>query len=786
MLFFWKNKKKNRESKPKLSAKNGNGFREVFDKSAVGESVVSLDGRWLNVNQRLCDITGYSKKELLGSKFATITYPDDVKKSVSALKDLISGKISFVNLEKRYIHKNGKTVWVFLSITLMRDKDDKAKYLFVHTQDVTEFKKTEQQLRDIEKKYKTIIEKGGDGIIIVQDAFIKFANSRMLNLTGYTAEEIKEKPFLSFVAKNYVNLIKINYAKRLAGMKVEADYKVEILKKNGERMPVEISGSVIDYEGKPADMAFLRDITEREKKEEELRQYKFIFEQSNQQIAIADLDGKFVAVNESYAKNHGYKIEELIGKDILIVHPKGEILTVQNAVKDLIKKGNQSGEIIQMRKDKSTYVTFMDNFVLNINNKPKYIVGMAVDITKIKETEQELKEQKLLLENQNTFLSEANKAMVNLSEDLEQEKNKFEIAKINIEAIVTGIGDAVIATDNKGIINIINPEAEKMFEYKASEVIGKNISDVVLLYNETGEIISKNNRPFSIKPSDKKIINEIYYCLRKDKTRFIVAINSAPVILNGEIVGAVDVFRDVTKEREVDRAKTEFVSLASHQLRTPATAVKWYSEMLLDKKSGKLDEKQERYLNEIYHGNERMIKLIDNLLNISRIELGRMSARKELVDVKEILDDAVKEQDSEISAKNHKFTVTQVGKMEKILTDPILLRIIFQNLISNAIKYTLNGGEIVCTIKKDHSKLIFSIKDNGIGIPTAENKNIFEKFFRASNSLELYREGNGLGLYIVKQMARSLGGKIWFESEVNKGTTFYLVLPTEKELKLIK
>lgn len=233
---------------------------------------------------------------------------------------------------------------------------------------------------------------------------------------------------------------------------------------------------------------------------------------------------------------------------------------------------------------------------------------------------------------------------------------------------------------------------------------------------------------------------------------------------------------------QVDRAKTEFVSMASHQLRTPTTAIKWYSQMLSDSNIGTLNEKQQKYVAEIYHGNNRMIKLINNLLSIARIEMGKLKITREPVDGVKLLQEVIKEQDMEIAKKSQKITIHQSENLPKLFTDPQLLSMILQNIVSNAVKYTLENGEITCKIKMENANMVFEIADNGIGIPRDDQKRVFEKLFRAANSMDQRdqknnREGTGLGLYIVKEITDMLGGKVWFESELHKGTTFYLQLP---------
>ena len=165
--------------------------------------------------------------------------------------------------------------------------------------------------------------------------------------------------------------------------------------------------------------------------------------------------------------------------------------------------------------------------------------------------------------------------------------------------------------------------------------------------------------------------------------------------------------------------------------------------------------------------------------------MGKLKINKEWVDIKKLLEDVVKEQEMEIKRKNQKITIYQPEKLPKIFTDPSLLLMILQNIISNAIKYTLEGGEIICNIKPENSRILFEITDNGIGIPKKDQERVFEKLFRGNNAMDQNkeknnREGTGLGLYIVKEMTNILGGRIWFKSEINKGTVFYIELPISK------
>jgi len=374
-------------------------------------------------------------------------------------------------------------------------------------------------------------------------------------------------------------------------------------------------------------------------------------------------------------------------------------------------------------------------------------------------------------------------------------KEKVNAARVEDEALLSSIGDGVIAVDKDGKIMFINIATEQMLEIEAKSAIGRPYEEVLRVENEKGEALTREkNRLYDALAYGKKTITDVsckaesmLYYVKTDKTRFPVAVTIAPVILNGKITGAIDVFRDITIEKQIDKSKSEFVSLASHQLRTPLTAIKWYSEALLGKKSENLLPKQKKYLKEISHGNERMIKLIDVLLNVSRMEAGKVKAEPTEIDAKKMMCSIVQEQKFGIKEKKHKlsFVCNDVlpGISPKIFADPNLIRMVFQNIISNAVKYTPENGKITCSINEKNKNVVFEITDTGIGIPKDQQKRVFEKLFRASNAFPHDPEGNGLGLYLAKSTVENVGGKIWFESKEGEGTTFFVQLPLFEEQK---
>ena len=234
---------------------------------------------------------------------------------------------------------------------------------------------------------------------------------------------------------------------------------------------------------------------------------------------------------------------------------------------------------------------------------------------------------------------------------------------------------------------------------------------------------------------------------------------------------------ELEQQKEISKMKSEVVSLTSHQLRTPLTSVKWYSKMLLKGEAGELTTKQKRYIGEVYQGNERMIDLVRNLLNVSRIEMGILAVNPKPTDIGELLEKVIKEQAPFVQEKKHEVVVEIPEGLPKISTDPELIRMVFQNIFGNAIEYTLAGGKITCTAEKKDKEIIIGIKDTDIGIPGKQQNQIFQKLFRGDNAVREYSEGTGLELYITKAMVDALSGKIWFKSKEGEGTTFWVGLP---------
>lgn len=237
---------------------------------------------------------------------------------------------------------------------------------------------------------------------------------------------------------------------------------------------------------------------------------------------------------------------------------------------------------------------------------------------------------------------------------------------------------------------------------------------------------------------------------------------------------------DVTKQKEVETAKSEFVSLASHQLRTPISGMRWSAELLMMDGVESLTAQQKRYIDRLLSSINRMSTLVDDFLQVSRFELGTRVLKLEEITLSDLCDDIIAEQAENAAGKRVKITREFDPAVVKISTDQGLLRMIITNLYTNAVKYTRIGGEVIVGYELiNANELKIQVQDSGMGIPLPEQERVFTKIFRASNAVKEVPDGTGLGLYIVKKAVETLRGNITFASAEDMGTTFTVVIPLE-------
>jgi PAS domain S-box-containing protein len=347
-------------------------------------------------------------------------------------------------------------------------------------------------------------------------------------------------------------------------------------------------------------------------------------------------------------------------------------------------------------------------------------------------------------------------------------------------ALLESIAEGVITTDADGRITSINPAMERLSGWRQAEVVGCKYSETYPAFDAFGEPVPQEERILARALSDKAIITsrgfDMFFRIR-DGTRIPVSATAAPISGDdGESVGAVEVVRDVSDEREVDELKSSLVSTVSHELRTPLTMIQGFSELLLTRDLA--EKRSQEALREINASAERLSRLIEDLLSVSRIESGRLVARTEPERLDEVVDEVVTGFDKR---EDRSLVVDVEPHLPKVMADRDKLVQILTNLVSNALKYSAPDTGVKVTVGTVGATVQVAVTDRGIGLTEEEQSQLFSKFFRADRDEVRDAGGTGLGLYIAKSLVEMQNGQLWVNSQLGEGSSFHFSLPVAAE-----
>ncbi|MCL4512727.1 MAG: ATP-binding protein, partial [Candidatus Eremiobacteraeota bacterium] len=350
--------------------------------------------------------------------------------------------------------------------------------------------------------------------------------------------------------------------------------------------------------------------------------------------------------------------------------------------------------------------------------------------------------------------------------------NEALLEKNKMEAIVNQMGDGVVILDAEGKILLVNEAAENLTGFEADEVIGISCEETHQNMNGTFKIIL----PETPKNETEEIFKTEGVILKEEGDEIhLRSVYSFVKSFDGKPLGWVILLHDITEEKKQEQTKNDFLSIVSHDLRTPLTAIKGYAATLLRFEEKLSPEIRKDSLNAINSEMDRFARLLDNLLDLSRIESGRLSIHLYSFNLKEMASKVVEM--FKISTQNHQFALNFPEVYPEAYGDQDQVEQVLNNLISNAIKYSPTGGTIEISGSDQNEQIILSVKDEGMGIPKDQLEKIFERYHRVDSKATRLVSGTGLGLYISKKLIEAQGGKIWVESQIGKGSTFHLSLP---------
>ncbi len=343
-------------------------------------------------------------------------------------------------------------------------------------------------------------------------------------------------------------------------------------------------------------------------------------------------------------------------------------------------------------------------------------------------------------------------------------------------AILEGIADGVVVTDTEGRVILYNDAAERILGVPRDVILGESVHALPASLSVGAEMAARGLAAVSKwvgTPARNRLMMEERFSVGNK----VASVRVAPVMMSDELLGTAALFRDISKEVEAERVKNEFISTVSHELRTPMTSIKGYTDLLFMQAAGPITDGQRKFLTVIKSNADRLATLVNDLLDISRIETGRIRLDRQPNHVAQVVQDVVAALSKQAEEKNLTISVKMKAALPPVYADRDRLTQILTNLLDNACRYTQADGKITISARRAADKVQIDVADTGIGISPQDQEKVFERFYRADHPVVQETGGTGLGLSIVKSFVELHGGTLWLKSELGKGSTFSFTMP---------
>lgn len=733
-------------------------------------------------------IIGYTAEELLNNQslYPSAIHPDDLEYFISHHANITNQR----GPEKhffRLISKTGELKHIEHVCQPIFDKDKKFIGIRGTNIDITNRKKAEEEIY----KFRVISDQAYYGTAIASlDGILTYCNDAFAKMHGYEVQELvgKNLQILHNESQLPVVLESIRKIKEEGGY---VDEEIPHCRKDGTVFPTLMSAKIISVDKSvPAFMsATVIDITEKKKAEAEILKFRVIADQANYGVGVANMDGIIEYVNASFAQMHGWEQNELIGKHVSVTYGKTQNVDI---ILDEIKNrgGFFSKEVIRARKDKTEFPALMNAMVIGDGkNVPQLMSVSIIDITERKKNEQEIIE---LNQNLEKRILERTKELAIANSDLVSEienRKKIEIDLITksseLETFFSVAIDLLCIASIDGKFIKLNKAWEATLGYHTNELENHSFLDFVHP-DDIDETIN-TVKELSAQNPILKFTNR--YRTHKGDYKFIEW-HSVPV---GQFIYAAarDITERMNHEEELrkaqidaetaNRSKSEFLSRMSHELRTPMNSILGFAQLL---EMGELNATQQKGVAHILKSGKHLLALINEVLDISKIEAGKVTISSEPVELNNLISEIV---EVLIPNSNNKRINIQTSAIDElglvfVKADRQRLKQVLINLVNNAIKYNYDDGfvwiftERIVDEFKQIDNIKITIKDNGMGVANSDLERIFFPFERVGVH-DNNTEGTGLGLAVVKQLVDLMGGTVGVESELGKGSSFWIQLP---------
>ncbi len=476
----------------------------------------------------------------------------------------------------------------------------------------------------------------------------------------------------------------------------------------------------------------------------------------NEALIVFNLGNTIEFTNDTVERLFGFKNDELYNRNVETLL-RGESTTL-SFQKNLVEK-LRSGQAV-------------NGLELEFTSKSGETIPVNLSGTPIKDESGSLVGFVLLAAD----MREMKKLVYNLV----AERNKLSIT-------LSGVSEGVFVVDKEGIVTFINQAAEKIFNVRESDVLGKRADEIFNINDDDGKILMEYFFPKEQLSKDMVTFSRNGVKIERSDGQLVYVNLIAANIVESEGVnlGAIVTMHDVSKEKDLEEMKLDFVSMAAHELRTPLTSIRGYLSVLQEETKDQLSPELVSFLDKAFISSTQLAALVENLLSVSRIERGSLQIQSQITPWEPLVEEAFS--NFLPQAKERKVTLTYVkpkSALPFVLVDKFRISEVVSNLVSNALNYTPAGGSVEISLESNKEEVITHVADTGPGIPSVALPKLFTKFFRVSGVLEQGSKGTGLGLYISKAIVDMHKGRIWVESELGKGSRFSFSVPVSLEQKL--